>query len=205
MRVTIASAEPERCAPGLLLRRQLAGEDRDEDDVVDAEHDLEHRQRQQARSRSRGSVIQSMGRQATAAPVGGARTGAAVGRMGRSVGVAREDGGDVAGIRVSGRGEAAGPPDVLTIATRVSVGRPAGGRRGGRGRRLRRHPAAPGDGRRRGGHRGRLHHRLHARAGARPGRPPSHHRLPRRALGDRGGARPRPGRRGPRCRHHVVG
>ncbi len=29
------------------------------------------------------------------------------------------------GIRVSGRGEAAGPPDMLTIATRVSVSRPS--------------------------------------------------------------------------------
>jgi len=32
----------------LLRRRQLAGEDRDENDVVDAEHDLQHRQREQA-------------------------------------------------------------------------------------------------------------------------------------------------------------
>ena len=31
----------------LLLGRQLAGEDGDEDDVVDAEHDLEDGQRQQ--------------------------------------------------------------------------------------------------------------------------------------------------------------
>ena len=32
----------------LLLLRQLSGEDRDEDDVVDAENDLEHRQRDEA-------------------------------------------------------------------------------------------------------------------------------------------------------------
>ena len=32
----------------LLLGRQLAGEDRDEDDVVDAEHDLEGGQREEA-------------------------------------------------------------------------------------------------------------------------------------------------------------
>src|SRR5262249_47515156 len=36
-----------------LIRRQLAGEDRDEDDVVDAENDLEHRKRDKADPRLR--------------------------------------------------------------------------------------------------------------------------------------------------------
>ena len=37
--------QPDAARPRLLAARQLAREDRDEDDVVDAEHDLEHGQR----------------------------------------------------------------------------------------------------------------------------------------------------------------
>jgi len=37
----------------LLRCREFAREDRDENDVVDAEHDLEHRQREQAQPRFR--------------------------------------------------------------------------------------------------------------------------------------------------------
>ena len=42
MRITIAPIRPMRRARSCSACRQLAGEDRDEDDVVDAEHDLEH-------------------------------------------------------------------------------------------------------------------------------------------------------------------
>jgi hypothetical protein len=39
--------EADAARPGLLTGRQLAGENRDEDHVVHAEHDLEGRERQQ--------------------------------------------------------------------------------------------------------------------------------------------------------------
>ena len=41
MRMIMASPRPDAVGAGLLLRRQLPDQDRDEDDVVDAEHDLE--------------------------------------------------------------------------------------------------------------------------------------------------------------------
>ena len=44
IRITIASAEPYRAGLALLLRRQFACEDGDENDVVDAEDDLQHSQ-----------------------------------------------------------------------------------------------------------------------------------------------------------------
>ena len=47
MRVTQANARPMRRAFERSFVRQLADCDRDEDEVVDAEHDLERRQRQQ--------------------------------------------------------------------------------------------------------------------------------------------------------------
>ena len=47
MRITIAASRPVRRACGLLRRRQLARQNRDEDDVVDAENDFEKRQRDQ--------------------------------------------------------------------------------------------------------------------------------------------------------------
>ena len=40
-------ADAEPAGARLLLLRQLVGQDRDEDQIVDAEHDLEHDQRQQ--------------------------------------------------------------------------------------------------------------------------------------------------------------
>jgi hypothetical protein len=43
MRVTSASVSPSCRAFACCSSRQLAGEDRDEDHVVDAEHDLERR------------------------------------------------------------------------------------------------------------------------------------------------------------------
>src|SRR5690606_20249508 len=42
------ASEPEPAGAGSLLRRQPPGQDRNEDDVVDAENDLERRQRQEA-------------------------------------------------------------------------------------------------------------------------------------------------------------
>jgi hypothetical protein len=45
--------QPQRAGLGLLLGRQLTGENGDENDVVDAEHDLEHRQREQGNPRLR--------------------------------------------------------------------------------------------------------------------------------------------------------
>ena len=45
MRVTIAPSRPSAARPRLLLVRQLARQDRDEDDVVDAEDDLEEGER----------------------------------------------------------------------------------------------------------------------------------------------------------------
>ena len=134
-----------------------------------------------------GVGIQSMGRQATAARSvePGTRRSGQNGLV-RQSGPER-DGGDVAGIRVSGRGEVAGPPDMLTIATRVSVSRPsvadAVGDAASAATRLRQAAAGAGVAT------ADVFTTGYApRAGARPGRPPSHHRLPRRALGDRGGA-----------------
>src|SRR5438876_5122584 len=46
MRVTMASVRPDTGAR-LLAGGQLTGQDRDENDVVDAEDDLEHRQREE--------------------------------------------------------------------------------------------------------------------------------------------------------------
>src|SRR5438876_11934503 len=46
MRVTMASVRPDTGAR-LIAGGQLTGQDRDENDVVDAEDDLEHRQREQ--------------------------------------------------------------------------------------------------------------------------------------------------------------
>ena len=45
IRMTIAASRPVRRARGCVLAGQLARENRDEDDVVDAEHDLEERER----------------------------------------------------------------------------------------------------------------------------------------------------------------
>ena len=53
IRVTNAPNRPSRRALAPLLLRQLPGEDRDEDDVVDAEDDLEHGQREQSDPRVR--------------------------------------------------------------------------------------------------------------------------------------------------------
>ena len=58
MRVTMASSRPSG-GPRLLLGRQLAGQDRDEDDVVDPQHDLQGGQGQQP-DPGLGVVIQSM-------------------------------------------------------------------------------------------------------------------------------------------------
>ena len=48
MRMTSASDSPSRARALLLLRRQLARQDRDEHDVVDPEDDLHRGQGQQA-------------------------------------------------------------------------------------------------------------------------------------------------------------
>ena len=45
MRMTIAPMQPDAARALLLILRQLPRQDRDEDDVVDAEDDLEERQR----------------------------------------------------------------------------------------------------------------------------------------------------------------
>ena len=50
IRMNIASDRPSLPRPLAVCRRQLARQDRDEDDVVDAEDDLEHRQRHRGRS-----------------------------------------------------------------------------------------------------------------------------------------------------------
>jgi hypothetical protein len=66
-----AHREPQADVAGAvaLARRQLADEDRDEDDVVDAEHDLEHRQRQQGDPglgvRQQVHAVQGTGRNAS--------------------------------------------------------------------------------------------------------------------------------------------
>ena len=53
-RMNIARNRPIMPRLALLLRRQLVDQDRDEDDVVDAEHQLERGERQEARSRPAG-------------------------------------------------------------------------------------------------------------------------------------------------------
>ena len=47
MRVSIAKPEPDEARAAALRPRQTVDQDGEEDDVVDAEDDLEHRQRQE--------------------------------------------------------------------------------------------------------------------------------------------------------------